>query len=927
MPIGPGARFGPYEILGSVGAGGMGEVYRARDPRLGREVAVKVLPPQFAGDPDRLRRFELEARAAGALNHPNVLGVLDLGSENGHPYVVSELLEGETLRQRLRVAALTPKKAMEVAVQIAHGLAAAHDKGIVHRDLKPENLFVTREGRLKILDFGLAKLSREGSPEDEVTLASGDTPPAGDGAATEAGAILGTVGYMSPEQVRGLPADARSDIFSFGVVLYEMISGRRPFARDTHAETLTAILKDDPPELAETHPNLPPALERVVRRCLEKSPDERFHSARDVAYAIDALSSSSPGRATPAVPAASARPAGRTLATGLGLALLAVVAGYVWRAAREAPALDLGAYRFTPIAMEPGYEGFPAWSPDGNTLAYLREVQGVLQVFTRGLTASMPSQITRSPRDCREPFWSSDGAHVYFLSQAAGDESLWRVSAAGGTPSVVQRNVARAALSPDGKTLVFLREESGHGGFFRSLWVASPPGAEPRRYAQPPLADRRYPDGYLRFAPDGSKLAFWHVKALDKETTVPLDIGEFWILPLPSGAPRQVLSLNSLMQPFPFDWMPDSRHVVFGTDTLSGTPGMHLYRADTETGAVEPLTATNGSEASPAVSPDGRQIAYTAQEEEYHLIEIPLDGSPYRSMTSGSRMETDPVWSPLGNQYAYVSGRTGRPEIWLRSRDGSFEKQVVTSTSFKGGSAYILAELAFSPGGERLAYQTYQRQSEANRSGGVGFSIWVSTIAGGPPVALPMMRGATYLDFPTWSPDGEWVAFTYMRAGTWGLAKVRPGGGDDPVVIKENIVYPSSPRWSPRGDWITCDTPEGFAVVSPDGQKTRVLSDETWIAHGWSKDGTTLYAIRQTEDLHFQLTSLAVATGQERVVTNDLGPTPPTSTPLRGFSLSPDGKGFLTSIVRLRGDVWLLGGFPRDEGFFARLFSRASPPN
>ena len=252
------------------------------------------------------------------------------------------------------------------------------------------------------------------------------------------------------------------------------------------------------------------------------------------------------------------------------------------------PAPDIGAYRFTPIAMEPGYEGFPAWSPDGNTLAYLREVDGVLQVFTRGLSASMPSQITRSPRDCREPFWSSDGAHVYFLSQAAGDESLWRVSAAGGTPSVVQRNVARAALSPDGKTLVFLREESGHGGFFRSLWVASPPGAEPQRYAQPPLADRRYPDGYLRFAPDGSKLAFWHVKALDKETAVPLDIGEFWIVPLPNGAPRRVLSLNSLMQPFPFDWMPDSRHVVFGTDTLSGTPGMHLYRADTETGAVEP---------------------------------------------------------------------------------------------------------------------------------------------------------------------------------------------------------------------------------------------------------------------------------------------------------------------------------------------------
>ena len=909
MPIGPGTRFGPYEILGSVGAGGMGEVYRARDPRLDRDVAVKVLPPQFAGDPDRLRRFELEARSAGGLNHPNVLGILDVGSENGHPYVVSELLEGETLRQRLRIAALPPKKAMELAVQIAHGLAAAHDKGIVHRDLKPENVFVTREGRVKILDFGLAKLTREGSPEEEVTLASGDTPAAGDAAATEAGAILGTVGYMSPEQVRGLPADPRSDIFSFGVVLYEMVAGRRPFARETHAETLTAILKDDPPELAETHPNVPPALERVVRRCLEKSPDERFHSARDVAYAIDALSSSSPARSA-VLPTATHARTRRRVATLLGAALLGGLAGVAWRAVREEPAPDLDAYRFTPIAMEPGYEGFPAWSPDGQTLAYLREVEGVLQVFTRALTASMPAQITRSPRDCREPFWSPDGTHVYYLSQAAGEESLWRVSAAGGTPSVALRNVSHAALSPDGKTLVFLREEGGYGGFFRSLWVSSPPGSEPRRYSEPPLVDKRIPEGRLRFAPDGSKVAFWLINALDlaRQTSD----SEFWILPFPRGAPRRVESLTRLHHPYPFSWLPDSRGIVFGTDLRAETPGMHLYRADTETGSIEPLTATNGSETTPAVSPDGRRIAYTAQEEEYHLIEVPLDGSRYRSALSGSRMETDPAWSPLGNQYAYVSGRTGRPEVWLRSRDGSFEKPVVTSASFSEGETFMLAELAFAPDGQRIAYQ--RRESRA-------FTLWVSTIAGGPPVRLGELPGTTYVDFPTWSPDGDWVAFTYMLKGKWGLARVRTGGNDDAVVIKEDVVYPSSPRWSPRGDWITCDTPEGFALVSPDGKQTRLLTEETWLAHGWSQDGKTLYAVRQTDDLHFQLTSLDVATGRERVVAEDLGPTPPTSTPLRGFSLAPDGKSFLTSIVRLRGDVWLLEGFPRDEGFLARLFA------
>jgi Tol biopolymer transport system component len=279
-------------------------------------------------------------------------------------------------------------------------------------------------------------------------------------------------------------------------------------------------------------------------------------------------------------------------------------------------------------------------------------------------------------------------------------------------------------------------------------------------------------------------------------------------------------------------------------------------------------------------------------------------------------MEADPAWSPLGNQYAYVSGRTGRPEVWLRSRDGSFEKPLVTSASFSEGETFMLAELAFAPDGQRIAYQ--RREARA-------FTLWVSTIAGGPPVRLGELPGTTYVDFPTWSPDGDWVAFTYMAKGKWGLARVRAGGSDDAVVIKEDIVYPSSPRWSPRGDWITCDTPQGFALVSPDGKQTRLLTQETWLAHGWSQDGKTLFAVRQTDDLHFQLTSLDVATGRERVVAEDLGPTPPTSTPLRGFSLAPDGKSFLTSIVRLRGDVWLLEGFPQQKGLFARFLPWPSP--
>src|SRR5215471_7678066 len=295
-----GAKLGPYEILAPIGAGGMGEVYRAKDPRLGREVAIKVLPPSFAQDADRLKRFEQEARAAGILNHPNITAVHDIGSHDGAPYIVTELLEGETLRARLSTGAVPARKAIDYAIQIAKGLAAAHEKGIVHRDLKPENLFLTRDGRVKILDFGLAKLKPETveAGQTDLQTVSGTQP----------GVVLGTMGYMSPEQVRGKPADARSDIFSLGTILYEMIAGRKAFRGDSAADTITAILSKEPPELSHTNKDVHPGLDRIVRHCLEKNPEERFESARDVAFDLEALSTvSSPTltgvHALPAKPA------------------------------------------------------------------------------------------------------------------------------------------------------------------------------------------------------------------------------------------------------------------------------------------------------------------------------------------------------------------------------------------------------------------------------------------------------------------------------------------------------------------------------------------------------------------------------------------------------------------------------------------------
>src|SRR3989442_724579 len=324
MTLSAGTRLGSYEIVAPLGAGGMGEVYRAHDPALGRDVAIKVLPAAVSTDPDRLRRFEQEARSAGLLNHPNILSIYGFGEHDGAPYVVSELLEGSTLRDRMAGSALSPRRAIDYGLQVAQGLAAAHEKGIVHRDLKPENLFVTDDGRVKILDFGLAKLTQPEAWSEAQTAAP--TISAG----TEPGVVLGTVGYMSPEQVRGLPADQRSDIFSFGAVLYEMLTGRRAFRGDSAIETMSAILKEDPPELSETHRNLPPALERIVRHCLEKSPQLRIQSARDLAYDLEGLSGVSGTTVAPRIEAARSRRAlalALTAAAALALLALGFLAG------------------------------------------------------------------------------------------------------------------------------------------------------------------------------------------------------------------------------------------------------------------------------------------------------------------------------------------------------------------------------------------------------------------------------------------------------------------------------------------------------------------------------------------------------------------------------------------------------------------------
>jgi serine/threonine protein kinase len=544
-----GSKLGPYDIQSTIGAGGMGEVYSARDARLNRDVAIKILPASFSNDPDRLQRFAQEARAAAALSHPNILSIYDIGDEHGAPYVVSELLEGETLRDRLRNGPIPSRKAIEYARQIASGLAAAHEKGIVHRDLKPENLFLTNDGRVKILDFGLAKLTR---PEADN---SGDAPTQQVG--TDAGTVMGTVGYMSPEQVRGKPADPRSDIFAFGAILYEMLSGKRAFHGDSSADTMSAILKEDPPDLAETNRNVSPALERIVRHCLEKNPAERFHSARDVGFNLQALtdiSTTSRG----GVRAIPDEPSRRRWLFPL-LASLLVLASWlaIYRLAHRGVAAS------NPTFHEVTFRNGTIWdarfAPDGQTVVYSAAWEGQPpEIFSTRFDSSDSRSVGLSPAEVLSI--SAKGEMAISMnprnSAFAETGTLARVPLAGGAPRQVLEDVLWADWAPDGQSLAVIRGNIGTG---------------PVRLEYPPENVIYQPKAWVshvRFSPSGAYLAIAdHVFSGDDGRVVIVDIHgkikasssfyssveglawapngkEVWFSAVPGGSARSIYALD-----------------------------------------------------------------------------------------------------------------------------------------------------------------------------------------------------------------------------------------------------------------------------------------------------------------------------------------------------------------------------------------------
>ena len=867
MSLSLGTRLGPYEIVALLGQGGMGEVYRARDPRLARDVAIKVLRSAVTLDPDRRHRFEQEARAAGGLNHPNIVAVFDIGSEAGAMYVVQELLEGETLRERLRTGPLPLRKALDYAVQAARGLAAAHAKGIIHRDLKPENLFLTKDGRLKILDFGLAKLTVARSASEEATSAPTEVM------GTEPGMVVGTIGYMSPEQVRGQAVDHRSDLFSLGAILFEMLSGHRAFQGASPADTMSAILNEEPADVSSFNPKLPAGLERIIRHALEKNPEERFHSAQDFAFDLESLSSPSSGApaARPTAVAARCKP---LLAAAIAAALLAGI--FVGRAFFSHGGPDLAAYHFTVLASEQGVKSSPAWSPDEKTIAYAAQVDGVYQILTRSLDQPVPAQLTQSKIDCWSPFWSPDNARIFYLSS----DGLWEIGAAGGNPELRARDVLAAHISPDGKTLVLARGDPGG----TSIWAQPAGSPDTRKLAVVP-GDLPY----VRFSPDGASIGIWS------------SVGEgscvFWLVSYPRAEVRRTLETLSTIRGgvgIGFSWFPDSRHIVF-SGALVKAGRDHFLVADVRAGTVRPLTPAVNDEADPSVSSDGRCIAFTLRNDDQDIIQAPLNGMPVSDVLATSVVEHCAAWSPRGDQFAYAKEHNGTDEIWIYSVREGWERPLVTAASFREGRTDRVTEPRFSPDGQRIAF--------ARVSAGQ-YSLWLANVVGGPPVPL----GVTGL-MPVWSPDGNWIAFEILQRGRFGLGKIPAGGGGKPVqVVPVSSDQLGRSQWSPDGNWLTWLSNDGLSVVSPDGSHTELLSRETgWQqVTGFTKDSAEVIGIRKNENHHFVIEAIEIRSKRRRTIL-DMGP----QAGAHGFSLAPDGKSFLTTLERENGDIWILEGFTK----------------
>ncbi|MFN2482223.1 MAG: protein kinase [Pyrinomonadaceae bacterium] len=807
MPVAPGTRLGRYEVRSQIGEGWMGEVYLARDPKIGRDVAIKVLPAHFSADAERLARFEQEACAAGALNHPNIMSVLDVGQQDGSPYVVSELLEGETLREKLSGAPPPQRKALDYALQIARGLAAAHERGIVHRDLKPENIFITADGRAKILDFGLAKLTQAdaGGAQTEIPTRRVDTNP---------GAVMGTAGYMAPEQVRGQKVDHRADIFSFGCILYEMVAGRRAFRGESALDTLSAILKEDPPDLSESNRTVSPALERLVLHCLEKSPAARFHSASDLAFALEALSGStiSAQDATTALALPTTRAKWRARLPWLvaGLASLVAALALAYALLRRAPEPEARAVRFTIVLPESRDQqiGPPFVSPDGRRIVFrLNSAGGKDTLWVRPLD-STDAQPLAGTEDGSQPFWSPDSRAVAFFTPGGG---LKKVEMSGGPAQTLAADVSAASggsWSRDG-VIIFSRR-SGTGGLYRLPAT----GGEAVAVTVPDAARKETNHVWPYFLPDGRHFLFLargtprennaiYVGSLDSKETKRLVSVDSSMAYAPQSYLLYVRENTLMAHPFDADALemtgeafPVAREVAANQSNARGMfsvsgDGVLAYRSgsvinnqlawfDRSGKRLETLSSLAARSFTPRLSPDEKRVAIdrvdpqTPGNTDIWLLDL-ARGSSTR-FTFEAADEGTPVWSPDGGSVAYYSARDGSTAIYRKPAGGAGEGEALINSP--GGKLLN----GWSPDGRFILYQHYSPQTN--------WDLWVLPLEGERKPA-PLLQTNFVEIQGRFSPDGKWIAYTSNESGEWqvyvrsfpeagGKLMVSTGGGGQP---------------------------------------------------------------------------------------------------------------------------------------------------
>jgi eukaryotic-like serine/threonine-protein kinase len=667
-----GTKLGEYEVKSLLGSGGMGEVYRARDSRLGRDVAIKVLPSFLSADAERLRRFGQEARAAAALNHPNILAVFQMGTYEDSPYLVSELLEGETLRDQIKRGRLSVRKAIDYGVQITRGLAAAHEKGIVHRDLKPENLFVTKDGRVKILDFGLAKLTQpqSSSEHDAPTLTE----------QTDAGVVMGTVGYMSPEQVRAQTADHRADIFAFGAILYEMLAGKRAFQKPTSPETMTAIMNEDPPGISQVAANIPPAMQRVVHRCLEKNPEQRFQSASDLAFALDALSETSSSAA--ASSSQQPRKISKLWAVAAVLAAVVVVAFVVRFRSSRGPEQKRELVEKQLTANPPENRiNSGTISRDGKYLAYSDSLSKNLYLLAvdSGEIREVPLPGDHAPLD-----WFPDGNHL-LMSGHAGD--LWKMSTWdfslrklwGGRTGTV-------AVSPDGSHVAFVKDP-------HELWLMGGDGEEPHQIPVPAGdADSLYG---LAWSPSGQRLAY----VRERGTRAKLDF-TIETCDLAGSAQTVVLSDPKLFSEnnggSGLAWLLDGR-ILYSIRSATNESNLWARIADPTSGkpigdATRLAGWKNFEAQGPQASADGKRLIVTKEHAEngIYVGDLAIGNktlSPHRfTADDWYNLVTD--WTRDSKAIVFSSKRSGRWAIFKQKIDAKTPETLIA-----GSENYVYARL------------------------------------------------------------------------------------------------------------------------------------------------------------------------------------------------------------------------------------------